>query len=107
MLAGKLRDRITIQSKIDTRDDFGQPISTWSDLATVWAHVLFINGKEAISTNVDTASKSASMRIRYRTDIDTSMRIMFNGATYNIKAVLPAHGRDFIDLATDTGLNNG
>lgn len=107
MLAGSLRDRITIQSKADTFDAFGQPISAWSEYAVVWANVLFINGKEAISSQIDTASKSVSMRIRWRTDINTGMRVIFNGETYNIKAVLPDHNRVFIDLVTDTGLNNG
>lgn len=107
MLAGSLRDRITIQSKTDTFDAFGQPISAWSEYAVVWANVLFGNGKEAISSQQEIASKQASMRIRWRTDIDTTMRVLFNGATYNIKAVLPAQNREHIDLVTDTGLNNG
>lgn len=107
MRAGKLRDSITIQHKIDTPDAFGQPVSAWSDLATVWANVLFNNGKEAISSQSEVAMKAASMRIRWRTDIITGMRVIFNGETYNIKAVLPAQNREYLDLVADTGLNNG
>ena len=107
MLAHTLRDKVTIQQKVDTTDSFGQPVSAWADFATVWANVLFQNGKEAINSEIETASKNASMRIRWRTDIKTDMRIIFRSEIYNIKAVLPGQDRRHVDSVTNTGLNNG
>lgn len=105
--AGKLTDRITIQHKTSVQDSFGQPIYTWTDLASVWAWVKFTNGLEYNSGGGEQAETNASMRIRWRTDLNTSMRVLFKTKTYNIKAVLPSSDRDYIDLAVNEGLNDG
>ena len=34
MQAGKLRHRITIQTRADTQDGFGQPVATWVNFVT-------------------------------------------------------------------------
>lgn len=107
MHAGALKHRITIQQKTDTQDEIGQPISAWATIADAWAHVIFNNGKEAIKSDVETASKKASARIRYRTDINTSMRVIFNTETYNILSILPDEDKKYCDLVIETGLNNG
>jgi SPP1 family predicted phage head-tail adaptor len=107
MHAGALKHRITIQQKTDTPDAFGQPISAWSNLVELWAHVMFVNGKEAIKSEIETSSKKASARIRYRSDIDTSMRVIFETETYNILSVLPDANKRHLDLVIETGLNNG
>lgn len=103
---GKLTDRITVQSFTQSRDSFGQPIETWYDLVSLWAWVKYTSGKEFMSAGQQ-AETQASMRIRYRTDIDTSMRVSFNAKLFNIKAVLPSAERDYVDLVVSEGLNNG
>jgi SPP1 family predicted phage head-tail adaptor len=104
--SGKLTDRITIQSFSSTRDSFGQPVETWADLVSLWAWVKYTNGQEFISAGQQ-AETQASMRIRYRTDLTTSMRVSFNSKLFNIKAVLPSSERDYVDLVVSEGLNNG
>lgn len=104
---GKLKDRVTIQSKIETRDDYGQPIKTWVDVAGVWAWVKFNNGTEYNTGGAQQAETSASIRIRWREDLDTSMRVLFKTKIYNIKAVLPSSDKDYVDLAVNEGLNDG
>lgn len=105
--AGKLKDRITIQHKVSARDGIGQPIYTWTDLASVWAWVKFINGAEYNRADAEQAETTASIRIRWRTDLDTSMRVIFRAKHYNIKAILPSADLDYIDLAVSEGLNDG
>lgn len=105
--SGKLTDRITIQSKTSAQDAFGQEIHTWSDMVSVWAWVKFTNGAEFIDGGAEHAETQASIRIRWRTDLNTSMRIIFRAKTYNIKAVLPSAGREYVDLAVSEGLNDG
>ena len=109
-----LNDRIVIQSKTSSADSFGQPIYTWSDFAKVSANVLFTTGKrfneisqEMVLSNKEMAESVASIRIRYRLDITTQMRVVFRGNNYNIRAILPDSNREYVDLAVSTGLNNG
>ena len=48
MNIGKLRQRVTIQSRIeiDTADSFGEPSVGWSDVAECFARVETNGGKE-------------------------------------------------------------
>ena len=106
MRSAYLNNRVLIQSKTLLRDSFGQSIPTWTDFANLWANVLFQNGKEFNASNKEIAQTLASVRIRYRLDITTQMRVVFRGINYNIKAVLPDNGHEYVDLAVEAGLNN-
>jgi len=46
MKIGKLDKRITLQSRSATLDDYGQELNSWSDIATVWANVKPLGGRE-------------------------------------------------------------
>lgn len=106
MRAGALRDRVTIQAFTSTRDTFGQEVEAWADVATVWAHVRFLNGREFISADRQVQQAVASIRIRRR-EVTPSMRIVFDGDTYNITAVLPGSDRVYVDLAVTAGVADG
>ena len=46
--------------------------------------------------------------MRYRTDLNAGMRIVYNGTIFNVLAVLPdGEDRDRVDLACSTGINEG
>lgn len=77
MRAGRLRRRVTIQSQSTSRDAAGQPVDTWTDVATVWAAVEDVQGREIIrGGGAVTAHVTTTVRMRHRTDIDTGMRIV-------------------------------
>jgi SPP1 family predicted phage head-tail adaptor len=105
--AGKLRDRIMVQARTQAPDAIGQMIDTWADFAPLWAWVKFQNGTEFNRADVPQASTNASIRIRYNASITTEMRILFGTKIFNIKAILPSEDKSSMDLAVDTGLNNG
>lgn len=90
-----MRYRVTIQRNTPVRDNFGQPVENWTDVATVWADVRFSSGKEFIAGDKQTASANASIRIRKRA-VTTDMRVIFDGESYDIVAVLPS--LDSVDL---------
>ena len=51
---GKLDKRITLQSRSATLDSYGQEIDSWTDVATVWANVKPVGGREKLrSMQVD------------------------------------------------------
>lgn len=97
MQTGKLNRRITIQSRTTTQDGAGQPVETWSDVATVWADIRNPSGLsfagETIKAGVEASTVRLSVRIRYREDIDPGMRVELNGETHDILAVIPDHAR--------------
>jgi SPP1 family predicted phage head-tail adaptor len=82
--AGKLRHVITYQAKTVTTDAYGGPVETWTTFATVRAAVAPLIGKDLVASMA--AQSTAEMRINHRfvTGITSAMRIVWNGATYEI-----------------------
>jgi SPP1 family predicted phage head-tail adaptor len=115
MRAGALNRRVRIDQRAGT-GTLNDPL-TWAPLATLWCGVLLLNGKETLLADSDVSSASASIRIRYRTDITNGMRAVLlkfvdgvpvDDVVFNILAPLPNLGsREYTDLACDTGANDG
>ena len=108
MQAGKLNKRVTIQAHTETIDEYGYAAKAWADLATVWAHVKNVNGKEFIKSSVELSEVSTSIRIRKRKGLDSSMRVIFNDEKYQVVAVLPdEETNDYLDLACKRWVEHG
>lgn len=102
MDAGRLNQRVKIQQLAAGQDAIGQPVQTWSDLATVWSRILMKNGAQAIKGDADVSLVQASIRIRRRTDIAAGMRVLHGTVVYDIKAVLPdEERRTHVDLVCE------
>ena len=99
--AGRLTTPIVIQQQTTTTDAIGQPLLTWTDFALVWANVKHLSGSEAIKAGAVTSAVQASMRVRWLTGIDAGMRVLSDGQTYQIKAVLPDARREYTDLVVE------
>lgn len=69
MSAGKLNRRITIQRRSATLDDYGQESSGWTDIATVWADVRPIGGREKLRSMAVESTLTHTVLVRYRTDL--------------------------------------
>lgn len=108
MRAGKLNRLVRIEAPVATQDEFGQPLLTWSPVATVWADVRHQGGLESLRADKPVSTVRASVRIRRRTDVDASMRVVLGSAIYDIRAVLPdEEGREYLDLVCEIGATDG
>lgn len=97
-----------IQQRSADRDPEGQPLVVWADYATPWADVRFLNGRQFVSSSAEANAATASIRLRYRTDIDATMRVVWGAFIFDILSVLPdAEGLDHVDLACSVGASNG
>ncbi len=76
---GPLNQRISIEKKVVTQDpDYGTELVTWTPLATVWANIVdnLPSNSEAVKDGLAMAADTSVMIIRFRGDVDTSMRII-------------------------------
>lgn len=102
MRAGQLNRRITVQQLAAGQDALGQPVQTWSLVAELWAHILHSSGIETIKAGAEMSIVRASIRVRYTRQITAGMRILAEGYTYNVVAVLPdMAGKQFTDLTCE------
>lgn len=99
--AGTLKDRITIQQHTQEKDEWGTLIpgsEAWVELTKAWSDVKHPSGLGAIKADAEVSIVRASIRIRWRTDVDAGMRVVFGTAVYDIEAVLPGGNRQHVDL---------
>jgi SPP1 family predicted phage head-tail adaptor len=77
--AGTLDRRILIERPVRVSDEYGSgTVTTWQTVATVWASVLdylLFNSGEGVVGELRQRVLPTRVRIRYRTDITTDMRI--------------------------------
>lgn len=88
MQAGKLRHRITIQEPVVARNGFNEAITTWSAVATVWASVEPLSGREFFAAEHVQSEITHRIRVRYRAGIAPTMRVVFNGRYLMIESVI-------------------
>lgn len=88
-----LNQRVSIECVGTTRDEAGQPTEEWTLYKKAWAGIRMTSGLETIRAGAVTTSVQTSIRTRYRTDVDASMRIVHGTTIYKILAVLPDEGR--------------
>ena len=96
------RNRVTVQSRSETSDSFGGQTVSWGTLATVWAEIEPLSGREVFANQALDSRVSSKMTIRYRSDLkDTSgaakNRISFDGRIFTIHYVRNLHS----DLKTE------
>jgi head-tail adaptor len=84
MKAGVLNTRCRIENKSVTRDPvYGTELVSWVTVATVWCHIQdeLPSKSEAVKQGLAVATRRSRVRMRYRTGIDSSMRLVINWPT--------------------------
>jgi head-tail adaptor len=85
--AGRLRERITIRRRVETKNDGGGLDLTWSDLATdIAAEVICLDGREALIDNVLQGISSFRLTVRFRRDVKVSDQILWRDRELNIRS---------------------
>lgn len=94
-LAGRMRERVTVQRPASPQapDTYGDPADTFTDLATVWAEVLPVGSRRETVAEQLTLVNDFKVTIRYRADVNGTMRLSWRGRTLNIEAVQNPDGR--------------
>lgn len=112
--AQQLNRRIRLQRRAPGQDDLGQPVTDWETFATVWAYAKFQSGmgfvgQEMFAGGNEVSRPVASFRVRWRNDIEPSMRIVDQAdRIYDIRVVLPdEQDHRYLDLGVATGASNG
>jgi SPP1 family predicted phage head-tail adaptor len=93
-LGSKLNSRITFLKKVKTRQPNGSFLEEWANYKSTWAEVITIGGEEGRLAAAQSSEVRYRILIRYRQDIDESMRIRTSdGRELAIGAIRDADGR--------------
>lgn len=102
MQPGKLNCYVQIMQRQAGEDDHGQPVETWQTFDQCWARIVRPSGYETVRANAEVSIVKAAIRVYFRTDLSAAMRVIHEGTTYEVKAVLPNDGlKEFTDLVCE------
>lgn len=105
--SGKLRHQVELQEQQITQDPVtGEMVTTWTTIAEPWAEIVPMSGREFLAASAEQSEVRGRIVIRYREDVDASMRVVYRGKYYNIHAVLPdaESGLEHLTLMTGEGV---
>lgn len=102
MRAGKLRKRVTIQKRTLVQNDYGEAVETWGvpgddEPAEMWGEVapVMTGTREAFAAAAGQfqAKLTVQVRLRWRTLDPADFRLIADGETLEIQAVMDPDGR--------------
>ncbi len=106
-LASMLTERVTIERPELIADGSGGFNTNWVEVTTIWAGIAAFTRSYAHERVVDeqlTQQQRLRMTIRYRTDIDYTMRARVHGSYWNIRTVVDP---DFSNTRLECVLEQG
>lgn len=118
MRAGALRQRVILESAVDTADaQTGAPVRTWATLATVWASIEPLRMREALLASQLLEQADTRIRIRWAPELanlDTAARVRWTDVAgrrevfYDIVSVIePGTRRRELELLCKSGTSEG
>lgn len=84
LAAGELRHRVTIQYKTTVYDEYNYETEDWTEFKKLWGKLDFLSVKDSINAKAAGSETTARLKLRKRKDIDTGMRVLFDGQTFQI-----------------------
>jgi SPP1 family predicted phage head-tail adaptor len=85
---GQLRHRVNVLRNTETGDGRGGSSSAWANVATVWAEVAPMQGRELFAAQQVNALTSHKITMRYFAGLTAADRIQFGSRSFNIRQVI-------------------
>lgn len=98
MRIGDLDRRITLQREQETQTPSGAPVREWVDVATVWASMRQMPGRERWQAPQALAVRTATWRIRWRSDVQETWRFLFRGEVWRIDGLAEIGRREGLEI---------
>lgn len=84
---GELSQRVTFKRKAQTTDEYGTVSEALTDVATVWAHVRPMSGRERVQAQQVEANANYLVVVRNRDDLTEADVIVWRGQNLNIRFI--------------------
>ncbi|NBW09342.1 MAG: head-tail adaptor protein [Caulobacteraceae bacterium] len=98
MIIGRMKERVTIQSPTEVRTSVGGTTLTWATLETVWASVDGLSTRDILQAQQANLVATHRIRIRYRSDVTHTQRIVWRGRTMEIASVVERDNRTALEI---------
>ena len=111
--AGQLNRRISLQRQSNAQDSYGGPVRTWLNVATIWADIQPLTGRELESAQRMASEISHQITVRYQasltdTRVVSGYRALYKARIFNIHAALNEDESNvLVTLLASEGLDDG
>lgn len=82
--AGELCHRVTIQHKTTVYDEYNYETEAWTEYKKLWSKIEFLSVKDSLTAKAAGSETTARLKLRKRDDIDSGMRVLYDGQTFQI-----------------------
>ncbi|MBU6955760.1 phage head closure protein [Hahella sp. HN01] len=109
MRAGRLRRRVTIQVNDTTQDEYGETVQGWRELATRWAGVEPLSGREFLAASGPRAELTTRIVLRWEPALagltSQDHRVIYQGRVYDIHSAINTReeNKEWVLMCADTG----
>ncbi|HEX9810642.1 MAG TPA: phage head closure protein [Burkholderiales bacterium] len=90
--------RLTIQTATVARNDLGEAVKTWATYTEVWARRMPQRGHELYAAQQVVPQAENRYRVRWRGDLNESMRFVDDDVTYGIQHIAEIGRRDELEI---------
>lgn len=101
---GRFKDRVAILQPGRVQESrYGTQQVAYTELATVWAEVrdMLPSRAERIAENLEISRRPCRVRMRWRNDVRTDMRLRFGTRTMRILALAEVGRREVLELMAE------
>ncbi len=84
---GGLRHRLILEQSVPTPDGGGGNTESWVQVAQVWGAVEPLSGGESVQAARIAGRHMYQIRVRYRADVEPSMRFRLGTRIFNILSI--------------------
>lgn len=101
MIIGKLDREVQLQSRLNTKDGYGQEVQDWQIEDVVWCQKIDV---VRATTELDKVGPTEVTKyvsrfiIRYRADINGTWRLKFEGRIYEITQIAEIGRREGLEI---------
>jgi SPP1 family predicted phage head-tail adaptor len=102
---GQLKTRLVIQQPVETPDDQGGVVRTWTAFATVWAQVTPLSARRDMQADADGATQSYRIVLRSNLSLTLQHRFSDGARIYRIIAIRDRDDRRYIEIDADVRIS--
>lgn len=93
MRAGTLRHKVTVEQPQEARGETGQFTTSWQPLATTWASIEPLSGRELIAAEQVQSETTIRVRMRYLAGVTDECRIVHGTRVLQITSAIDPQDR--------------
>lgn len=102
---GQLKTRLVLQQPVETPDDQGGTVRTWTTFATVWAQVVPVSARPGVEAGADGATQRYRITLRSQLSLTLQHRFVEGARIYRIVSIRERDDWRFVEIDAEVRID--